>query len=391
MFGRIKSLFERKAAIDLSALIDAGSMTAAGIATTPTRALECVPVYAAVRVISETIGSLPFLLYKRRADGGKDRATDHPLYKLMHDWANPWTPAPTLIMQLAADACVHERGGFALANRAGGRIVELIRLPPTSVTVEADDSQEPRYKVTLQNGGQKTYGWRDVLHFAPLEGMSPVRQAREAIGLYMVLERHAARLFGKGARPAGVLKHKSKLSDPVYARLTKSWNGSHSGENSGGTAILEDGVEFEALTFKSTDAQFVELRQYQLLEICRAFRTPPTLLQDFGRATWANSLEMSQSFLTYCVLPLLTLHQGAFARLLSEEEREQYIVEALVDELVKADIAKRFEAYAKAVENRILNPNEVRAMENRPPYAGGDEFTSGTPAPAPLPKPRAVA
>lgn len=397
MLGRLRSLFERKAAIDLSALIDAANVTAAGIATSPTRALMCTPVYVAVRVVAETIGSLPCHLYRRLPNGGKERATDHPLAKLIHDWPNEWTPAAKMFMELAKDACVHEVGGVALANRSGDRIVELIRLPATSVLLETDNSLEPRYKVTLKSGEQKTYPWQDILHFESIDGLAPVKQAREAIGLYMVLERHAAQLFNKGARPAGVLKHKNKISDPVYERLKKSWSGSHSGEGAGGTAILEDGVEFEALTFKSTDAQFAELRQYQLTEIARAFRVPPTLLQDFGRATWANAAEMSQSFLTYCIMPQLKLYQGAIARLLSSDDREKYIVEFLVDDLVKADIAARFAAYAQAVTNGILNPNEVRAMENRPSYAGGDEFMKplnmgapGNAPPAPLPKPRAV-
>lgn len=400
MLGRLKSIFsgERKAAIDLTALIDAGSMTAAGIATSPTTALRCTPVYVAVRVIAETVGSLPCHLYKRLPNGGKQRATDHPLAKLIHDWPNAWTPAARLFMELAKDACVHEVGGVALANRSGDRVVELIRLPATSVMLETDDSLEPRYKVTLKSGKQQTYPWRDILHFEPLDGLAPVRQAREAIGLYLAMERHAAHLFGRGARPSGVLKYKRKLNDAQLKRLQASWNDAHGGEGAGGTAILEEEMDFQALTFNSVDLQFLQLRQYQLLEIARAFRTPPTLLQDFGRATWANSAEMSQSFLTFCILPLLKLYQGAIARLLSDADREIYFVEFLVDDLVKADIAARFAAYAQAVTNGILNPNEVRAMENRPGYVGGDEFrrpmnteTPGNPPPTERPKPRAVA
>ena len=123
---------------------------------------------------------------------------------------------------------------------------------------------------------------------------------------------------------------------------------------------------------------------------------PPTLIQDFGRATWGNAAEMSQSFLTYCVLPWTKLWQGAISRLLSTEEQAKYFPEFLVDDLIKADIAARFTAYAQAVQSRILLPNEIRAMENRAPIAGGDEFPPvaanipNDPA-QPRPKPRAVA
>ena len=121
--------------------------------------------------------------------------------------------------------------------------------------------------VTLKNGTKRTYPWQDILHVPSLGGLAPIKQAREAIGLCMAMEKHAGRLFGNGARPGGVLKVKGKLTDPVYERLKKSWGSGHSGENSGRTAILEDGADFQALTFNSVDLQFQELRGFQVIEI----------------------------------------------------------------------------------------------------------------------------
>ena len=398
MFGKIRALFggERKSIDAWSALIDAGSHTAAGIMVSPDRALKCVPAYAGVRVIAETMGSLPIHLYERRADGGKERATTHALHRLLHDRPNGWTSAAEFVMQLQKDALTHG-AGLAYANRSGERIVELIRLPAGSTAIETDpETLEPRYKTTLKNGGTRTYRWQDILHVPALDGMAPIKQASEAIGLCMAMEAHAANLFGRGARPSGVLKSAKKIAEDTAKRLKASWNGAHGGSNSGGTAILEDGVEFEALTFNSVDLQFQELRAFQVVEIARALRVPPTLIQDFGRATWGNAAEMSQSFLTYCVLPWTKLWQGAISRLLSTEEQAKYFPEFLVDDLIKADIAARFTAYAQAVQSRILLPNEIRAMENRAPIAGGDEFPPvaanipNDPA-QPRPKPRAVA
>lgn len=397
--GWLRKIFtgEGKSVMDITALLDAGTQTAAGIMASPTRAMRCVPVYAGVRVIAETIGSLPCILYQRRDDGGKDRATSNRLYPLLHDRPNPWTSATEFVMALQTDALL-EGGGYALANRSGDRIVELIQLPAKSVRqIIDDDTLEPSYQVTLRKGKLQTYRWQDILHVPALGGLSPVRQAAEAIGVYLVMEEHAARLFSAGARPSGVLKAKGKLSDPVFARLEKSWKRMSGSSNSGGTAILEDGVEFEALTFNSVDLQFQELRAFQVLEIARALRVPPILLQEYGRATWGNSAEMSQSFLTYCVQPWLKLWQGAIARLLTADDQAKYFAEFLVDDLVRADIARRFAAYSQAITSGILNPNEVRAMENRAPYAGGDEFMKplnmGTPGAPPTerPKPRAVA
>ena len=179
------------------------------------------------------IGSLPFLLYERRDDGGKDRATKHPLFRLIHDRPNAWTSAADFVMTIEQD-CITDGAGYALANWSGDKIVELIRLAPRSVRVEPDDETlEPKYEVTLKNGTKKTYRWQDILHVPSLGGLAPIKQAREAIGLCMAMEKHAGRLFGNGARPGGVLKVKGKLTDPVYERLKKSWGSGHSGENSG--------------------------------------------------------------------------------------------------------------------------------------------------------------
>jgi HK97 family phage portal protein len=376
MFGRLRNLFKTKSLFDQanwSNLIDYGRQTAAGILVSPDVAMKCVPVFAGTRVRCETLGSLPLQLYKRRDDGGKDRATDHPLYRLIHDRPNAWTSAAEFVMQLEKDAITHS-SGYALANRSGDKIVELIHLPAGSVCREVGDDYEPKYKVTLRGGAQKDYRWQDILEVPSLGCLSPIRQAAEAIGLCMSMEKHAGRLFGNGGRPSGVLKAKKTLTTAAYERMRTSWDSAHAAENSGRTAILEEDTDFTPLTFNSVDLQFQELRGFQVIEIARALGVPPMLLMDFGRATWGNSEQMAQAFLTFTLLPRMKLWQGAISRLLSAEEQQTFLPEFLIDELVKAEIAARFEAYAKAITNGILNPNEVRAMENRPPYDGGDEF-----------------
>lgn len=373
MLGKFLKMFERKSdAFD--ALLGIGMQTAANIAVTPELALKCTPVYRGVSIRGEVLGSLPFMLYQRRDDGGKDRATDHPLYKLIHDRPNAWTSATEFVTQLEVD-CITDGGGYALANRSGDKIIELIRLAPRSVAVDTDDATlEPKYEVTLKNGTKRTYPWQDILHVPTLGNLAPIKQGREAIGLCMAMERHAGALFGNGARPAGVLRFKRKLDDAVHERLRKSWGSGHSGENAGKTAILEDDAEFTPLTFNSVDLQFQELRSFQVIEIARVLGVPPNLLMDFGRATWGNAEQMAQGFLTFTLLPRMKMWAGAVSRLLSAEEQDKFVPEFLADALVQAEIASRFEAYAKAITNGILNPNEARALENRPPYEGGNEF-----------------
>ncbi len=399
MYAWLKSIFERKSvAVDgWQALVDAGAHSAAGIQVSPTSALRCVPVMAGVRVRCETLGSLPVHVYERQDDGGKRRADKHPLYRLLHGMANPWTPSADLIMSLEMDSILYG-AGYALANRSGDKIVELIRLQPTAVSVDIGDMLEPTYTVSLKNGGQRKYGYADILHIPALGGLSQIRQAADAVGLYLALERHGSRIFAAGGRPSGILQYGKRLTPESLKRLRESWDQQYAGESAGRTAVLEDGVTFEALTFKSVDLQFLELRAYQLVEIARALAVPPSLIADFSRATWSNSEQMAQAFLTFTILPRLKVWQGAISRLLSPEDQQTIYAEFLVDELVKAAIAERFEAYSKAVTNGILSPNEIRSMENRAPYPGGDEFrvplnteAPGKPDSAPKKKPRAVA
>lgn len=358
----------------LAEFFAAAGATSSKIAVTPTKALECAPVARAVAVRSETLGVLPLHLYRRLEDGGKERA-GHPLADLLSNRPNGWTSAAQFLMEMERDTLVNDAGAFAVANRVdGGRIHELIRLKPDTVTVETDFSGEPRYLVSQKGGGRRTYPWQDILHIPNVGGVCPIKQAREAIGLCVAMQGHAARIFANGGRPSGILKSPKKLSEPIITRLKESWSKSHSGEASGGTAILEEGMDWQALSFSSVDNQFHELRGFQVTEISRALGVPPTLIFDLGRATWANAEEMAQAFLTFTLLARLRLWCGAVSRLLSPEEQRELVPEFVVDGIVMADIAKRFAAYASAISSKILNPNEVRSMENRAPYAGGDRF-----------------
>jgi HK97 family phage portal protein len=405
-FGSEQKSFDESA---WSALIDEGTRTAAGIFVTPSKALDCTAVAAAVRIRVETLGSLGLFLYQRGADDERNRATDHPLYALLHDRPNGWTSAAEFVMQLETDV-VTEGAGFAYANRVRDKIVELIRLDPLSVTVKTNPvTIEPYYEVALSSGGTQKYSWRDILHIRGsidlanrhhARPLSALRQARQAIGLCLALEGHAARLLGNGARPSGALSTGAKkLDDVAYKRLQKSWRGAHTGESAGGTAIFEDGVTFTPITFSSVDLQFAEMRVFQSIEIGRALGVPPTLIFELGRATWSNSEEMAQSFLTFTLLGRCKLWQGAISRLLTAEEQAEYYPEFEVDSLVKADLAARYAAFAQACGGPFLTANEVRATDNRPGIAGGDELrppanavgVTATPPAKPKPGPIAVA
>jgi HK97 family phage portal protein len=389
---------ESKAFNDLGipGLFEYGVQTATNINGLPSLALLCQPFAAGHRIRIETLGTLSLKFYQR-ADGVNTEAVDHPLYRLLHDRPNPWTSAVQFIMQMESDTILYG-DAFALANRVDGKIIELIRLDPSRVFAGYDPvTLEPHYKLTLGDGIQREYAWQDILHVPSANG-SAARNAREAIGLSMALERHAAKILSNGARPSGLYKNKKKLSDVAYDRLKRSLSTNFSGENAGAPLLLEEDSDFVPLTFSSVDLQFQEMRGYQVLEIGRALGIPPTLLYELGRATWSNAEEMGQTFRTFTVLGRCKIWEGAISRLLTEDEQANYYPEFLTDSLVRADLAARFDAYSKACGGPWLVVDEVRAIDNLPKVAGGDVLRPPANAVGvqadnapPRPKPTAVA
>lgn len=364
---------------------------AAGISVTPSIAMECSAARACVQVISETIGQLPVITYKKGENGQKERNPDSPIYPLLHDAVTEWLSASEFREIVTRDALL-TGNGYALIERDGEEVTGLFRLCPDRMKVNTDEAAEPVYKYT-DDGKQIEYQYSDVLHirapsFDGYTGASPIVAAREAIALAVVMERHAATLFKNGASPGGVIEHPARLGDDVAERIEKSWNATHGGDNAGGVAVLEEGASYKQVGMTSADAQFLEMRKQANEDISRFFRVPPIFLNDYDRATWGNGEQQGTQLVTYCLMPWMKKWEAEIRlKLLSPEERKTQYAEFLVDDLLRADTAARYESYAKAIASRFLSPNEARSRENLPPYDGGDKFenpnTTTTPATTP--------
>lgn len=381
--SRIKSLLgvETKAAPSLA---DASGFyfdlfgarpTLAGVTVTPHSAMTCAPVACAVRSISEAAGSLPLHVYKKLPDGGKEKATGHLLYKLLHDAPNSFAPAALFRTQVMADALLQPHGGFALINRVdGGKPAELIRLDPQTQSVAVDYSNhEPTYKLN----GRDIEGV-DLIHIpspAYDQRKGLVGEGRNAIALALVMERAASTLFANSAKPGGVLSTKAQTPDAI-AKVAAAWKAAHGGDKSGGVAILPDGTSWEQITFNSVDSQFLEMRTYAVAEIARLFRVPLHMLMQVDRAQPRSIESIGQEFLSQALLPRLkSFEQELELKLLTPEERGQYAIEFNVDGFARADLLARAQALSATVAARILNPNEARQIGfGLPAYQGGDVF-----------------
>lgn len=346
--------------------------SASGVTVTAASAIRVPSVHRAVSLIAESVATLPFKTYAEN----KEAAKDHPSYALVHDWANDWTSAEELRELLTADALLTGHG-FAQVVRVEGRPVELHRMDPGAVSIEYDDFGEPSYRVQLKNGGHAVLAHHDVLHIQGLRGVSPVMLAREAIALALAAEGHLAGFFKNGGRPSGVILHPNKLEAETMKKLATSWFQSHGGEQSGSTAILDEGMTFKEIAVKLADAEFSEVRREQVREIARAFNVPPALLYETSRATWSNFEQSHRDFLTGTLRPWIARWQAVYTRvLLTPEERASFYIEATPDDLLSVEFAARATAYSQYRAMGAMTANEVRGGLNLPPLPEGNEITN---------------
>jgi len=357
-------------ALELFGVSPAGS----GISVTAASAMRVPAVAQAVRLISETCGSLPAKLYSRE---DKSAATEHPAFRLVHDEANEWTSAAQLRTALTLDALTNDKGGFAQVVRlSNGTPFEMHRLDPSRVTPKTGSDGTPFYEITSDRGPVRL-AYTDVLHVQAFGGVSPITLAREAIALAIVMEQHSAQTFANGARPSGIIRSEKTLDVEAKRKLASSWFNTHSGKRAGGTALLDEGMTYDALSLSMVDAQFQESRVEQVREIARAFGVPPSLLWELSRATWSNAEEMGRSFLTLCLRPWLEAWVWAYSRvLLTPEERAQLYVEFNVEALLSTSHAARATAYGQYRSMGAITGNEVRAGLNLPPHPEGDTLAN---------------
>lgn len=367
---------EQKALTDeqILEMLGSGAPTIAGLAVSSETALRVPAVAAAVRTISEAVASLRVKVVQIAADGTEQDVPTHPVAAFLTGDANDWTSAFEFKRALVVDALSRDKGGLAWVNRVGGEVREIIRYKPGFIQCDYPlEDLRPVYRI---NGVVEPA--ENIVHLRGTFDKAPLTLCREAIGVALVMEQHAARLFGKGARPGGVIESPKQLGSEGAKAMLAGWKAAMEGsDNAGKTALLWDGATWKQMTLSSVDAQFQQLRLFQLQEIARAFNIPASLIGDLTRATWSNSAEMQRQFLQLCLEPWLQALEGALRRaLFTKDQRANFAIRFDRDDFTNVDLTARATAISSLVSSRVINPNTARSWLDLPPYAGGEEYAN---------------
>jgi len=345
----------------------------------PDSALRLAAVYACVRVLSESMASLPLVIYQRRADGGKDKVTDHWLFRLLakrpNRFQNPFEWREMLQGHLALRGNAYNQ----IITNAKGEVVELMPLHPDRIRLELLPSGEYRYRFTDRFGTESVLPRGEVWHLRGLSsdglmGMSPIELARENLGMALAAQDYGARFFANDAKPTGGwIEFPGSFKDSEAKKVFReSYQQAQSGANRGKVLVLENGMKFHEVGVTNKDAQFLELRKFQITDVARLFRVPPHMIGDLDRATFSNIEQQSLEFVMHTMTPWAERWEASIeSELLLEGDDIE--VEFDFANLMRGDAASRASFYQSGIQNGWLTRNEARIAENLNPLEGLDE------------------
>ena len=351
--------------------------TASGQNVNADTALRVAAVYACVRILSESVASLPLHVYRRNADGSTERAKEHPLDAILSAHPNSEQTAFELRETQMGHLALRGNHYAQVVRNKRGDVAELWPLPYAKTRMERDSANNLVFPVE----GDRTFPadqiWRVAgLGTNGLQGLSPISLAREAVGLAMATEQHGATLFGNGAHPGGVLSTEGRFQDEgAIERLREQFKDHYTGNKAHKPLVLEQGLKWSQIGLSSEDSQFLETRKFQRTEIASIFRIPPHMIADLEKASFSNIEHQSLEFVMHTLRPwLVRIEQSIQRDLFLPRERGRYFAAFNVEGLLRGDTKSRYEAYGAAIKDGWMTRNEVRQLENRNRADGLDEF-----------------
>lgn len=362
--------------------------TSSGRSVNERTTMQMTAVYSCVRILAEAVAGLPLHVFRTDSGGSTVKATEHPLYRLLHDEPNPDMTSFVFHETLITHLLLWGNAYAQVVRNGRNEVLGFYPLMPNRISVGR--TPEGRivydYQVNFADPNPDTRSVRlsadEVLHiprlgFDGLAGYSPIVMAKNAIGMAMATEDYGASFFANGASPGGVLEHPGTIKDP--ARVRESWQSTFGGARNGNKiAVLEEGMKYTPISVSPEQAQFLETRKFQINEIARIFRIPPHMIGDLEKSSFSNIEQQSLEFVKYTLDPWVIRWEQAITRtLLTPSEKKDFFVKFNVEGLLRGDYQSRMEGYAVARQNGWMSANDIRALENLdriPAEAGGDEY-----------------
>lgn len=340
-------------------------------------------VYASTNIISSDIAKMDVQISKiDQSNGARELQRGHYYAELM-DAPNDYSTAVDF-MQLFVLSVLLQGNGYALCRHdARGRVSEMHVLDPRTTRAYVEPASGAVFYRVGNNAlagldGDVMVPERNIIHHRlpllpshPLVGVTPVfaAAASSAVGLHIL--RNSQAFFGNSSRPAGVITAPGRISEPTAQRLKEDWDNNYSGQRSGKTAVLPEGLKWEPLTITAQDAQLIEQLRWSVEDVGRVFRVPPFMLGDTAKTTYRNSEQLGRTYLTGCL--------GYHLKALEKRFRRAFALPPTLElrfdlsELLRSEIDVRYAAYQSALQAGWATVNWIRAQEGLAPVKGGDE------------------
>lgn len=347
-------------------------------------AMKVAAVYACVRLICGTIGTLPAHIYTR--DGGHSTvATNHPYYKTLHDEPNPVVTS-VVFWEAIVNHMLIEGNSYALIGRnRNGDMLSLTLLSPHRVD-PIEKNGRLLYQIVFDDGTFAHYDQDDMMHIPNIgwdgrKGLSTLRSAMlNSVGSALAADNYSGAFFKNDATPRGYIRFPEdvKVSNDQAKIVRDYWFEHHqNSEKRHLPAFIPQGGEFKEVTMSAEDTQLLETRLFQVADIARVFGVPPHMIGHLEKtSSWGSGIEqMSMAFAMYTLRPILARIEKEVNRKILRDQK--YFFKFNLDGLQRGDIKTRYEAYQKALGGNqmpgFMTKNEVRALEDLPPVEGGDE------------------
>lgn len=339
------------------------------------KALTLTAVWCAIRLLAESVSSLPVSVYSKQANGDKVEDSKSPIYNLVKFKPNYYQNKITFFEFIMLSICTEGNSYVQIVRNNSGTPVQLICLDPSNVSVVVNNNE-----LFYQVDGGAVLDSSDMLHFKTITddgvtGLSPIDQCAKALNWGVSLEEFGSTFFSNGAKPSSILQTDRALSDTALQRLKTSFNNNYGKlKNSNSTIVLEEGLTFKPISISPEQAQFLSSRQFSIEEVARIFNVPPHMLKDLSKSSFNNIEMQSQEFVTYTLMPYITrIEQEMNLKLFRTNELGKTFIEFNVNGLLRGDVKSRTEAYKTAITNGYMSINEVRQKENMNSIEGGDK------------------